>query len=267
MGTGADDVLTAASSVDLLTQQAIALALERGLICDAHSGSQGVVLDIQVLGERPTGGVGHIGLLVRPWTEGQWAELWPYARREVDALLALKVAEELYTLVPGSGDVRPPLLTLDGLADVLSTLRPLPRVYRSSVDSEPSAKKTAFCAMPFHPDFLDVFHLAIVPAAQRAGIDVLRVDQAFSFTGITQRIWDGIGTAALTIADISRTNPNVMYEVGLAHGLACAVLLICDHETDIPFDVRDNMVLRYQRLHLRRLRDDLATRLDSLATS
>jgi hypothetical protein len=79
------------------------------------------------------------------------------------------------------------------------------------------------------------------------------VDQSFSFVGITQRIRDGITSATLTIADISGHNPNLMCEVGLAHGLSRNVLLIRDAATEIPFDVKDIMALTYERVTLYRL--------------
>jgi hypothetical protein len=65
-----------------------------------------------------------------------------------------------------------------------------------------------------------------------------------SFQGLTQRVWDGIANASIVVADISGLNANVMYEIGLAHGLGSRTFLIRDQSTEIPFDIRDSMVLQ-----------------------
>ena len=163
--------------------------------------------------------------------------------------------------MPGSGPSAHPLITLDELERLLLEWAPL--VSTRSVEATPASTKTAFCAMPFHKDFLDVYFLGILPAVREAGFDLLRVDQTHSFRGITQRVWDGIANSSFVIADLSGHNPNVMYEVGLAHALGCRTFLLKDDATDIPFDVRDHMVLNYSRLQLHRLSAELPDPLKS----
>jgi hypothetical protein len=165
-------------------------------------------------------------------------------------------------LVPGNGVSPAPLITLEGLSGFLSTWFPPAAYNLRQVNADDSvARRVAFCAMPFHQDFLDVYLLGILPAAKEAGFNVNRLDQTFNFTGITQRIWSGISNADLTIADISGHNPNVMYEVGLAQGLGCRTFVIRDSTTDIPFDIRDTLILTYDRKKLHRLQQDLVERL------
>ena len=51
--------------------------------------------------------------------------------------------------------------------------------------------------------------------------------------------------ADLVIADISDFNPNVMYELGFAHALKKAVLLVIRHGQEAPFDLMGHLVFVY----------------------
>ncbi len=50
----------------------------------------------------------------------------------------------------------------------------------------------------------------------------------------------------LVIADLSGQNPNVFYEVGIAHTLGKPVLLLSQSIEDVPFDLRHRRVLPYE---------------------
>jgi hypothetical protein len=51
----------------------------------------------------------------------------------------------------------------------------------------------------------------------------------------------------LILADLSGTNPNVFYELGLAHALTKPAILITESIEDIPFDLRALRVLEYDK--------------------
>ena len=53
----------------------------------------------------------------------------------------------------------------------------------------------------------------------------------------------GISSADLIVADLTGQNPNVFYEVGIAHTLEKPVLLLSMSIEDIPFDLRHRRVL------------------------
>jgi len=46
------------------------------------------------------------------------------------------------------------------------------------------------------------------------------------------------------LADLTGKNPNVFYELGLAHALAKPVILIAETLDDIPFDLRALRVIQ-----------------------
>jgi nucleoside 2-deoxyribosyltransferase len=59
-------------------------------------------------------------------------------------------------------------------------------------------------------------------------------------------IWKGILKARIVIADITDRNPNVFYELGIAHTLGKPVILLTQKLTDIPFDLNRFRHIVYQ---------------------
>ena len=66
----------------------------------------------------------------------------------------------------------------------------------------------------------------------------MRADDIRGTTLITRDIWEKINRARFLVADLSGQNPNVFYEVGLAHALGKDVLLLTQTMTDVPFDLK-----------------------------
>lgn len=58
-------------------------------------------------------------------------------------------------------------------------------------------------------------------------------------------ILKSIGTADVVLADLTRKNANVFYEVGICHALGKPVLLLAQSIDDVPFDLRHRRVLLY----------------------
>ena len=55
-------------------------------------------------------------------------------------------------------------------------------------------------------------------------------------------IWSAINAARIIVADCTGRNPNVMYEIGLAHAIGKYTILLAQSIRDVPFDLRH---LRY----------------------
>lgn len=58
-------------------------------------------------------------------------------------------------------------------------------------------------------------------------------------------IWDGIKKAKILIAELTGRNPNVMYELGLAHAIEKPVILLTQDINDVPFDLRSLRCIVY----------------------
>jgi hypothetical protein len=59
------------------------------------------------------------------------------------------------------------------------------------------------------------------------------------------QVWAGINSAKVLVAELSTRNPNVFYELGLAHALQKPVVLISSNEADVPSDLRHIRVIYY----------------------
>jgi hypothetical protein len=54
-----------------------------------------------------------------------------------------------------------------------------------------------------------------------------------------------IDRSRVVICDCTGRNPNVFYEIGIAHTLGREVILITQNPEDIPFDLRHLRYVRY----------------------
>lgn len=96
-----------------------------------------------------------------------------------------------------------------------------------------------FVLMPFSPTWSrELFDNYIKPACSEEGFIATRADDIYGIRGIMQDIWSHINKARIVIADLTTKNPNVFYEVGLAHALGKDVILITQTMDDVPFDLR-----------------------------
>ena len=74
---------------------------------------------------------------------------------------------------------------------------------------------------------------------------VVRADDESSPDSITTQVIDRIVTADLIIADLTDHNPNVFYELAVAHGYERPIIQIMKEGQSIPFDVVDQRVIFY----------------------
>ena len=70
-----------------------------------------------------------------------------------------------------------------------------------------------------------------------------RGDDVFGSNVIMDDIQNSIEQADLVVADLTRKNANVFYEVGICHALDKPVLLLAQSMDDVPFDLRHRRVL------------------------
>ncbi|MBZ5514579.1 MAG: nucleoside 2-deoxyribosyltransferase [Acidobacteriia bacterium] len=105
---------------------------------------------------------------------------------------------------------------------------------------------TCFVMMPFAGPLGGYYTSIYEPAIKRAGLGPIRADTDIFGTGkIIDQIWSGINKARVLVAELTGRNPNVLYELGLAHALRKPVVLVSSNEPDVPFDVRHVRVIYY----------------------
>ncbi len=105
---------------------------------------------------------------------------------------------------------------------------------------------TCFVMMPFADPLGGYYHTIYAPAIKKSGLTPVRADTDIFGTGkIIDQIWTGINKARVLVAELTGRNPNVLYELGLAHALRKPVVLVSSNEPDVPFDVRHVRVIYY----------------------
>jgi len=108
------------------------------------------------------------------------------------------------------------------------------------------ATDTCFVMMPFAYPLGSYYASIYEPAIKKAGLTAVRADADIYGTGkIIDQIWDGIKAARVLVAELTKRNPNVLYELGLAHALRKPVVLVSANEDDVPFDVKHVRVIYY----------------------
>lgn len=104
-----------------------------------------------------------------------------------------------------------------------------------------------FVIMPFG-GWLDKYYEDIYyPAIESAGLEPHRADDLFRPSTIVNDVWLYTKRAKLLLADLTGKNPNVFYELGLAHALAKPAILVAESMEDIPFDLRALRIITYNK--------------------
>ena len=104
---------------------------------------------------------------------------------------------------------------------------------------------TCFVMMPFG-QWSDVYYREVyIPAIKEAGFEPVRGDEIFSSGSVVEQIWEQIDKAKVLLADLTGKNPNVFYELGLAHAARKPVIFTSGLLDDVPFDLRHLRVIIY----------------------
>ena len=124
------------------------------------------------------------------------------------------------------------------------------------ITSETTDKKYVFVIMPFDESFDDIYYFGIRGAVEDANYYCERVDE-IQFTGdVLEKINQQMKNADIIVAEMTGKNPNVFYEVGLAHAYGKKVILLVKDVEDVPFDLRTQNHIVYGG-RIRTLREKL----------
>jgi hypothetical protein len=107
-----------------------------------------------------------------------------------------------------------------------------------------------FVVMPFRAE-LNFFYLYLRRHLhEKHGLRVERADHKILTVPLLEKIREQIVQAKVLIADITGRNPNVFYELGLAHALEKPVILLTqDKAEEVPTDIRHLEFIRYDLGH------------------
>ena len=108
-------------------------------------------------------------------------------------------------------------------------------------------KDVCFVIMPFGGWFDHYYKEIYAPAIMEAGLEPHRADDLHRAGAIVNDIWSYTKQAKVILADLTATNPNVLYELGLAHAIAKPVIIVTDSLEQVPFDLRSLRVIEYNK--------------------
>jgi hypothetical protein len=115
-----------------------------------------------------------------------------------------------------------------------------------SIDGLQPADSSAFYLGPFVSPFNEIYEDIIKSGVEAMGLSITRADEIFGTRPIMQDIWESIFQSAVIIADVTGRNPNVLYEVGLAHALGKPTIMLTQNIEDVPFDLKHYRCVLYE---------------------
>lgn len=124
-----------------------------------------------------------------------------------------------------------------------------------------NGKKTCFVIMGFgeKTDFqsnpqrvlnLDrTYNNIIKPVVEEAGLACIRADEIIHSTVIDKPMYDNLLSADLVVADLSTSNANAIYELGVRHALRPrTTIVMAESNFSFPFDLNHLSILKYEHL-------------------
>jgi hypothetical protein len=128
-------------------------------------------------------------------------------------------------------------------------------------------ESTVAVMMPFTG--FDTVYKTIRMACDDSKLQAVRADDIWENATFMQDIVNLLCRARIVVADFTGRNPNVFYEVGIAHAVGTPVVPIVQSLMDVPSDLRHHRVLQYlpNKTGLTQLRKGLCERLTTVRRS
>lgn len=108
--------------------------------------------------------------------------------------------------------------------------------------------RRCFMIMPFSGDFDRLYDEVMRPSVESVVAGPVRLDRLRAPGDVTRQIEDGIAAADYVIAVLFGLKPNVLYELGLAHGLQKPAILLRRRgkgTAKVPFDLATQQWVDY----------------------
>ena len=95
------------------------------------------------------------------------------------------------------------------------------------------------------------------------------MDEIYKPGVIVNDIFRTIVESKYVICDLSGQNPNVLYEIGLAHAQDREVIILVRDDRDVPFDLKSGRYIKYlsNSEGLRTLENDLGLFLQTMVSA
>jgi hypothetical protein len=199
-------------------------------------------------------------------------EIWPDSPSftEIARVIHLVASEPLHIGMGGPNDDGTWNVFFDrklrryrGVGDIDDYLARRPDPPQRNWTAPPPADPYVFIVMPFESDWSsnvkDAIDYACTNASQLfAGLSWERADDITAPGRITDQIISAIERSDLLIADITGTNPNVLFELGYGDALSKPIIVLNQDVSATPFDIKDWRQIIYEPNDLGQLAASLA---------
>jgi hypothetical protein len=102
-----------------------------------------------------------------------------------------------------------------------------------------------FVLLPLREPFTTIYEEAVAPVAAELGLSCGHAAGIFGPGRIMKDVVASITFAEVIVAELTKRNPNVFYELGIAHQEGKQVVLLSQDIEDVPFDLREMRVVQY----------------------
>jgi hypothetical protein len=102
-----------------------------------------------------------------------------------------------------------------------------------------------FVVLPFEERFFGVLDDVIRPACEARSLSVGFGKDLYASKNIMREVWSLIFNSRVVIADCTTLNPNVFYEIGIAHTLGRYVILLTQDLRKLPYDLQHLKAIEY----------------------
>lgn len=106
-------------------------------------------------------------------------------------------------------------------------------------------RRLVFVLTPFHESHTETFN-TIARVCNRYGFKCYRGDEEFVEGDIFPHLLKNIVQARLIIANIDGRNPNVFYELGIAHAVDKPIILVSRSIQDVPFNLKSRSIILFE---------------------
>jgi len=111
---------------------------------------------------------------------------------------------------------------------------------------DPAVDRTHFEKMEcLYSDWIKPTVEAITPPGQKIGIRCHRADKDLSPCEIMDYVIEHLLKAHIVIADLTGSNPNVYYELGVRHAVSNATILLSEGTQHLHFELRSLRAIIY----------------------
>lgn len=106
-------------------------------------------------------------------------------------------------------------------------------------------KRRVFVLTPFHERYEKTYHV-IKSVCLNLNLECNRGDEEFKPGAVLSHILELMAQASIIIVNIDGRNPNVYYELGIAHAMGKKTVLVASNIESVPFDIQAQRIILYK---------------------